>query len=79
MTAIYKNARLTLGIIPVSPVGFEPTYFRLKDGWLAVSLYGPVPKRRFELLRPCGHQVLSLAWLPLHHIGMSRSSREQMG
>lgn len=24
-----------------SPEGFEPSYFRLKGGWLAVSLYGP--------------------------------------
>lgn len=38
---------------------------------LRKNSYTIVLTRGVEPLRPCGHQILSLAWLPLHHVSVS--------
>ena len=38
---------------------------------LLLSLFEHVPRARFELARPFGHQPLKLARLPLRHLGIA--------
>jgi hypothetical protein len=59
-----KTASLVL-----SQLSYSPTRGITLQG-RSEGCQGMVPGAGVEPARPCGHQILSLAWLPLHHPGI---------